>query len=172
MANNIVLVGLMGAGKSTIGKALAEKTGFKFIDIDEEIVVREKMSINEIFETKSETYFREVETQVLQEFSEKENLIISTGGGAFEKKVNRELLLTSCKVVYLQADVNTLFERIKNDTSRPLLKCENPRGKLEELLAKREKNYLKAHHKINTVDKSVDEIVEEIISATIDHILY
>ena len=166
MANNIVLVGLMGAGKSTIGKALAEKTGFNFIDIDEEIVVREKMSINEIFKTKSETYFREVETQVLQEFSAKENLVISTGGGAFENEINRELLLTSCNVVYLQADVNTLFERIKNDNSRPLLKCENPRDKLEELLLKREENYLKAHHKINTDGKSVDKVVEEIVSMT------
>ena len=166
MANNIVLVGLMGAGKTTIGKSLAEKLGYSYIDIDEEIVLLEKMSVNEIFELKSETYFREVETKVLQEFSGKENLVISTGGGAFEKEVNRELLLTSCKVVYLQADVDTLFERIKNDNSRPLLKCENPRGKLEELLAKREENYLKSHHKINTIGKSVDEIVNEIVSVT------
>lgn len=163
MANNIVLVGLMGAGKTTIGKSLAEKLDYSYIDIDEEIVLHEKMSINEIFETKSETYFREVETKILQKFSEQENLVISTGGGAFEKGINREILLNSGKVIYLYADVDTLFERIKNDTSRPLLKCENPKGKLEELLSKREENYLKAHHKINTVGKSVDEIVEEII---------
>lgn len=161
--NNIVLTGLMGAGKTTIGKALAEKTGFTFVDIDEEIVVKEQMSINDIFATKSEEYFRQIETEIIEKITQKNNQVISIGGGAFEKDANRELLLTSCKVVYLQADVDTLFERVKTDTSRPLLQCDNPRGKLEELLLKREENYLKAHYIIDTKNKTKQDITKEIL---------
>jgi shikimate kinase len=74
--NNIVLTGLMGAGKTTIGKALAEKTGFKFVDIDEEIVAREQMSINDIFATKSEEYFRQIETEIIEKITQKNNQVI------------------------------------------------------------------------------------------------
>ena len=161
--NNIVLTGLMGAGKTTIGKALAENTGFKFVDIDAEIVKQEQMSINDIFATKSEEYFRQIETEIIEKITQKNNQVISIGGGAFEKEVNRELLLTSCKVVYLQADVDTLFERIKTDNSRPLLQCDNPKDKLEELLKKREVNYKKAHYIIDTEKKTKEDITKEIL---------
>lgn len=162
MENNIVLVGLMGSGKSTVGKALAEVLDRKFIDIDEEIVKQENMSINDIFAQKSETYFRELETQVITKFCNCKNTVISLGGGAFEKGVNREILLKNAIVFYLYADANLLYERIKSDTSRPLLKCDDPKGKLKELLEKREPNYLKAHHKIDT-SNGVDTTVKNIV---------
>lgn len=161
MENNIVLIGLMGAGKSTVGKALAKVLGCDFVDIDEEIVKQENMSINDIFAQKSETYFRELETQVIKKFAGQKNAVISLGGGAFEKEINREVLLNSGKVFYLQANIDTLYERIKTDSSRPLLKCDNPRGKLNELLKKREANYIKAHYVIDT-NKPLEEILESI----------
>ena len=160
--NNIILIGLMGAGKSTIGKALATTLNYRFIDVDEEIVKHENMSINDIFLQKSENYFREIETQVIKEICKNNKTVISLGGGGFEKEINREILLNNGKVFYLYTDVNTLYERIKSDSSRPLLKCKNPKEKLQELLEKREVNYLKAHYKIDTTEKTVTEIVEEL----------
>lgn len=161
MGNNIVLIGLMGAGKSTIGKALANVLNYNFIDIDEEIVKQENMSINDIFAQKSETYFRKLETQIIKKIAGQKNAVISLGGGAFEKEVNREVLLNSGKVFYLYADVDTLYERIKTDSSRPLLKCDNPKDKLEELLKTREPNYKKAHYTIDT-NQELNKIVKEI----------
>ena len=161
MKNSIALIGLMGAGKSTVGKVLANDLGWSFIDIDEEIVKHEKMSINDIFETKSEQYFRELETKIIKKFTQEKNIILSLGGGAFEKGVNQEFLLKNTIVIYLCADIDTIYERIKTDNSRPLLKCDNPKGKLKELLEKREPNYLKADFKIDT-NKPLDTIIEEI----------
>ena len=132
--NNIILIGLMGAGKSTIGKTLATTLNYRFIDVDEEIVKHENMSINDIFLQKSENYFREIETQVIKEICKNNKTVISLGGGGFEKEINREILLNNGKVFYLYTDVNTLYERIKSDSSRPLLKCKNPKEKLQELL--------------------------------------
>ncbi|MCR5265477.1 MAG: shikimate kinase [Cyanobacteria bacterium RUI128] len=165
MSANIVLTGLMGGGKSTVGKLLAkELTGYIFVDIDDVIVDLEGMTIPEIFEKKGEAYFREVEKNIIAEFSEEENLVIALGGGAFENEENRETLLNSGIVFYLRAGVDTLYERIKGDTNRPLLQCDNPKGKLEELLKKREPNYLKAHHAIDTDKMSLDKIIETIIN--------
>lgn len=165
MSANIVLTGLMGGGKSTVGKLLAkELAGYIFVDTDDVIVDLEGMTIPEIFEKKGEAYFREVEKNIIAEFSQEENLVIALGGGAFENEENRENLLNSGVVFYLKAGVDTLYERIKGDTNRPLLQCDNPRGKLEELLKKREPNYLKAHHIIDTDKMSPDNIIETIIN--------
>ncbi len=159
--NNIVLIGLMGAGKSTVGKALAKDLEYDFIDIDEEIVKSEKMSINDIFKLKSETYFRELETKTIEKFIQSDNTVISLGGGAFEKEVNRELLLNNSKVIYLYADADTLYKRIKSDNTRPLLKCDDPKEKLKELLNKREPNYKKAHYTIDA-NNSLEQIIKDI----------
>ncbi|MCM1264957.1 MAG: shikimate kinase [Candidatus Gastranaerophilales bacterium] len=164
MNTNIVLTGLMGAGKSTVGRKLVGSLdNYSFIDIDEEIVRREKMSISGIFKLKSEDYFRNLETEVIKEFAKKNNYVISIGGGGFEQEENREVLLENSKVFYLYASVQTLFERIKNDNSRPLLKCENPLQKLSDLLETREKNYKKSHFIIDTTDKMIDDITREIL---------
>ena len=164
MGVNIVLIGLMGAGKTTVGKALAKLLkSYKFVDIDAEIEKKENKKIVDIFKEKSEKYFREIETEVIQEVVQKQNQIISIGGGAFEKKENRKLLMSNGIVFYLRAGVNELYERIKGDTLRPLLDCADPRGRLQFLLNQREKNYKKAHFIINTENKTIDKIVTELI---------
>lgn len=164
MGANIVLTGLMGAGKSTVGKALSKiLKDYTFVDVDDVIVDIEGMSIPDIFEKKGEEYFRKIEKEVIQELSEEEDLIIALGGGAFESKETRENLENNCATIYLKSSVERLFSRIKNDKNRPLLQCENPRGKLEELLKLRESNYLKADYIIETGNKNIDEIVEEIL---------
>lgn len=167
MSPNIVLTGLMGAGKSTVGKALAKVLkDYTFIDSDDVIVDIEGMTIPEIFEKKGEPYFREVEKSIISELSEEEDLIIALGGGAFESEETRKNLENNCITIYLKSSVDRLLKRIKDDKNRPLLQCENPKGKLEELLKKREPNYLKADYIIETGNKNIDEIVEEILEIT------
>ncbi len=167
MSVNIVLTGLMGAGKSTVGKLLAKKLkDYTFIDVDDVIVDIEGMSIPDIFEKKGEPYFREVEKNIISELSEEEDLIIALGGGAFESEETRKNLENNCATIYLKSSVERLFSRIENDKNRPLLQCENPRGKLEELLKKREANYLKADYIIETDGKNIDQIVDEILEIT------
>ena len=167
MSPNIVLTGLMGAGKSTVGKALAKVLkDYTFIDSDDVIVDIEGMTIPEIFEKKGEPYFREVEKSIISELSEEEDLIIALGGGAFESEDTRKNLENNCITIYLKSSVDRLLNRIKDDKNRPLLQCENPKGKLEELLEKREPNYLKADYIIETGNKNIDEIVEEILEIT------
>lgn len=164
MSPNIVLTGLMGAGKSTVGKALAKVLkDYTFIDSDDVIVDIEGMTIPEIFEKKGEPYFREVEKSIISELSEEEDLIIALGGGAFESEETRKNLENNCITIYLKSSVERLLNRIKDDKNRPLLQCENPKGKLEELLEKREPNYLKADYIIETDNKNIDEIVEKIL---------
>lgn len=164
MSVNIVLIGLMGAGKTTVGKYLAGiLQEYTFVDVDEEIEKRENKKISQIFEEKSEEYFRELETDVIENIVQNQNQVISIGGGAFEKEKNRELLLKNSKVFYLKAGTDTLFERIKGDNTRPLLNCENPKDKLKKLLEIREVNYKKAHFIIETDNKTIDEIKSEII---------
>jgi shikimate kinase len=167
MSPNIVLTGLMGAGKSTVGKALAKVLkDYTFIDSDDVIVDIEGMTIPEIFEKKGEPYFREVEKSIISELSEEEDLIIALGGGAFESEDTRKNLENNCITIYLKSSVDRLLNRIKDDKNRQLLQCENPKGKLEELLEKREPNYLKADYIIETGNKNIDEIVEEILEIT------
>ena len=164
MGVNIVLTGLMGCGKTTVGKTLKKiLKDYTFIDIDDVIVDIEGMTIPEIFEKKGETYFREVEQNIIGELSEEEDLIIALGGGAFESGVTRENLAENGITFYLKANVDTLYNNVKGDTNRPLLNCDNPKDKIEELLKKREPNYLKADHIIETDGVNIDNIVDEIL---------
>ena len=164
MNANIVLTGLMGGGKSSVGKMIAKQLkNYTFVDVDDVIVDLEGMSIPEIFSKKTEKYFRETEKNVIAELSEEENLIIALGGGAFEDKETREKLKENSIVFYLKADVNTLYDRIKDDTNRPLLQCDNPMEKLKELLEKREPNYLKADYVIDTEGINTSDIAKKVI---------
>ena len=129
---NIVLVGYMGSGKTSVGKALAKDRNMDFIDLDEYIVQKEGRSINDIFTYESEEYFRNLESRVIAGLSNLSNTVISTGGGAVLRKGNRDNLGKLGHVVYLKADVDTIVERVKGDDSRPLLQSES-----EEELRKR-----------------------------------
>lgn len=160
---NISFIGLMGSGKSTLGAALAQKLGLEFVDIDTEIEAKTGLQISEIFAQKGEGFFREVESQILKEFAEKSGQVISTGGGAVQKEENLRILKENSTVIYLKTSPEVLFERVKTNTSRPLLQNAKPLETLCELLEKREPNYKKADIIVATDGKTVDEIVNEII---------
>ncbi len=160
---NISLIGPMGSGKSTIGALLASKIDLDFIDLDEQIELKTGQKISEIFEQKGEDFFRTKESEVLQEFSNKSGQVISTGGGAVQNEQNLKTLKESSTTIYLKTSPEVLFERIKEDTSRPLLQTEKPFETICELLEKRAANYEKADIIVVTDGKTTEEIVEEII---------
>lgn len=163
MKKNIVLVGMMGSGKTTVANLLKERLrGFELVDIDSIITALEGRSINEIFEKDGELYFREIEKNIIKEFSSMFNQIISTGGGACKDKTNLFNLKRNSIIFYLSASAEDLYNRVKNDTSRPLLQTDNPESVMENLLKERETNYKLADFEIETAKKSFDTIVEEI----------
>lgn len=161
---NIVLVGMMGSGKTTIANLLKAKfEDFELRDIDSIIVQLESRSINEIFETNGEEYFRDIEQNIIKAFSSGINQIISTGGGACKNRDNINRLKENGVLFYLSASSEELFDRIKNDDSRPLLKTANIKSEIENLLKQRESNYKLADFEIDTTNKSPEIIVEEIM---------
>lgn len=162
--NNIILIGMMGAGKTTIGYELKKILPvYDYTDIDSHIEETEGMSISDIFQKYSEQYFRQIEENTINLFAQKQNQIISVGGGAFENKQNRKILSNSGKVFYLYAPINILYDRIKKQTNRPMLLCENPKEQFVNLFNKREINYKKADYIIDTSVKSLKDITEEIL---------
>ena len=164
-ASNIVLEGFMGSGKSTVSELLSEELMLELIDTDE-VIEDTGRTINEIFETEGEASFREMETDLLEAIDSDHwrEFVISLGGGMPVKEENRELLRKIGKVVYLRAKPETIFERVKDDDKRPLLKTEDPLAKIEELLEKRAAFYEDvADMIIDTDGKSPLEITKEII---------
>lgn len=162
---NIVLVGMMGAGKTTIGELLATKLNRELKDIDRVIEQEQKKSIIEIFTNDGEEAFRQLESETIEKFSNMSDLIISTGGGALEKANNLSNLQKNGIIIYLKADIEELFKRVKNETQRPLLKEQDPLEVIKKLIKKREKFYLMADITIITDNKSPEKITEEIIKA-------
>ncbi len=161
---NISLIGMMGAGKTTIGKLLSEElNGFSFVDIDSLIVKSEKCSINDIFFDKGEEYFREIESKTLKEVLNSDNQIISTGGGIILCDNNIKLLNEKSTTFYLNADENTLYNRVKNSKDRPLLADGDIKSKIHKLLNKRLQKYMQVQYIIDTNNKTADIIVKEII---------
>lgn len=162
--NNIILVGMMGAGKTTVGKELLNVLkDYTLIDMDFEIENREKMKISEIFEKYGEKHFRELETNLLKELRQNKNQIISTGGGVFEKEENRNILKETGTVFYLKASPEKLFDRIKSQTHRPLLQQGFGVEKVKSILNAREANYSKADIIINTENELPQNIVKRIV---------
>ena len=165
MSHNIVLVGMPASGKTTIGKLLAEVLkDYTLVDTDSVIEKTQGMSINKIFEEFSEDYFRKLEYDTIKMICSGVNKIISIGGGAFENPDNRATLLKFGKVFYLKSDLDVLYYRISQDSTRPLLQKENPREVLKNLLLKREENYKKAHFTIDTSKFSESEIIRIILN--------
>ena len=163
---NISLIGMMGSGKSTIGKLLAENLSFSFIDTDEEIVRLEKTSINEIFEKKGEDYFRQIEKNVLEAIIQNDNMVISTGGGIIKLDDNIHNLKEKSKVFYLKVRPEILYNRVKNNSERPLLNVDDMKNRIINLLNERNKKYEQAHVIINAEQEPeivVKEIIENIL---------
>ncbi|MDP5273308.1 shikimate kinase [Chengkuizengella axinellae] len=159
--NNIVLVGFMGTGKSTVGKKLSSKLGWGFVDTDDWIEKREHLSIPEIFSTKGEVYFRKVEAEVIQEVMASEHQVIATGGGAVLSLHNRSRMLSQGTVIQLKADADTIIKRVEKDTHRPLLQG-NIKDKVYEIMEKRKYAYEFADIILDTSAGSVDHLVEQI----------
>lgn len=167
MGSNIILVGMPACGKTTIGTKLAENLAdYIHIDIDSLIERTEGKAISKIFEEFSEDYFRKLEYDTIKMICTGKNKIISTGGGAFQNPDNRAMLLNFGKVFYLKTDIEILYDRITNDTTRPLLMKDNQRKILEDMLLRREENYKKAHYTIDTSGLSEDEILRFILDET------
>jgi shikimate kinase len=143
---NIFLVGMMGAGKTTIGRALARKLGLDFADADKELVTRTGAAVATIFEIEGEAGFRKRESALLVELAAGENSVIATGGGVVLAEENRKVMRERGTVVYLRARVESLWERTRHDSSRPLLETPDPRGTLATLLEQREPLYLEVAH--------------------------
>lgn len=138
---SIYLVGMMGSGKSTIGKVLARAMDMPFIDLDHQIEAKCGVKIPVIFEIEGEEGFRKREAQVLEEVTEQEGIVMATGGGAILQPDNRALLRQRGIVVYLKASVDELYRRTCRDRNRPLLATQDPKGRLRELLTQREALY-------------------------------
>ncbi len=145
-AGNIFLVGMMGAGKTTIGRALARRLDLEFIDTDRVLVERTGVPVATIFEIEGEPGFRKRESAVLCELAASPGAVIATGGGAILAEENRRVMREHGTVVYLRARLESLWERTRRDTSRPLLATADPRGTLAALLEQRDPLYLEAAH--------------------------
>ena len=165
--NNIVLVGMPASGKTTIGNLLIkELPDYTLIDTDSLIEKTEGMMITEIFSKYGEDYFRSLEHDAIKMVCSGNKKIISIGGGAFENADNRITLLNFGKVFYLKSDLDILYCRISEDTTRPLLQQKNPKEILKKLLEKREENYNKADYIIDTSFMNEKEIIRYILNET------
>jgi len=164
MARNIILVGPMGAGKTTIGKQLAQQLGRDFYDSDREIEEHTGANIPLIFELEGEEGFRKREKNILIELTQKQGIVLATGGGAVLDPDNRAQLANNGFVIYLSAPLAQLFNRTSKDRNRPLLQTENPRKKLEEIIATRDPLYREvADIIIETDDKPVRNVVKNLL---------
>jgi shikimate kinase len=163
MNKNIYLMGFMGTGKTTVGKALAKTLEKTFIDLDDEIELYEGMTINEIFEKKGESYFREIETKVLKDVASQKNLVVSTGGGSIVTHGNLEIVKKSGVLITLMASPEEILKRVSVNNDRPLLNVDEPLDAIKRLLFERAPFYIKADHIIETTNKSINEVVQEIL---------
>ena len=162
-SSNLFLVGLMGAGKTTVGKLLAKHLGKQFIDSDHEIERRTGVKVHVIFELEGEAGFRAREAAVIDELSQQNNIVLATGGGAILQEENRRALHSRGTVIYLRANVEDLWRRTRHDKSRPLLQTENPRARLQQLLTQRDPLYREtAHLVIDTGEQNVQKLLRNL----------
>ncbi|MBE5870443.1 MAG: shikimate kinase [Lachnospiraceae bacterium] len=163
--SNVILIGYMGCGKSTVGIRLSYWLKQPFLDTDKLIEKKEKTTITEIFDTKGEAYFRQMETDCVKELlKEKGSYVIATGGGLAVREENRRLLGKLGTVVYLRIRPETVYERLKNDTGRPLLRTEDPLAKITSMIKERSPFYEECADVIIDVDdKSFEQILRQIV---------
>ncbi|MFQ3355107.1 MAG: shikimate kinase [Paracoccaceae bacterium] len=164
----IILVGMMGSGKTAVGRELAHMLQVEFIDSDAEIEKAANMSIPEIFSRDGEAFFRKRETEVLRRIILGESKVMATGGGAFIGQINRKMILSFGVSVWLNADIGVLWERVKNKKSRPLIMTEDPFSTLKGLHDEREQVYKQADISIEIKFKiSVIEAAELVLERLI-----
>jgi shikimate kinase len=161
----IVLVGLMGAGKSTVGRRIAVRLGLPFVDTDAEIEAAAGLTAAEIFEQYGEADFRDGERRLVARLMDGERKVIATGGGAFVNDETRRLLNENAITIWLDAPIDVLFERTARRDTRPLLRNEDPRGTLERLLEERRPAYSEAHIHVRTGGGAHSNVVEAVLKA-------
>ena len=162
---SVVLVGMMGAGKSTIGRRLAARLQLPFTDADIEIETAHRMSIPEIFQTYGEPYFRDGEARVIARILEDRPVVLATGGGAFMREETRNRIRDKAVSIWLKADVDVIMKRVKRRADRPLLQTEDPVATVSRLLEAREPVYRTADLTIGSRDVPHDRVVDECIDA-------
>ncbi|MBC3882713.1 3-dehydroquinate synthase [Undibacterium sp. LX40W] len=164
MTSNIYLVGLMGSGKTTVGRALAKKLNKRFVDSDHEIEARTGVTISVIFDIEGEASFRQREADVIRDLCQQQDIVLATGGGAVLNPKSRELLHQHGTVVYLKASIGSILHRTRHDKKRPLLRTVDPRKKLEELEQQRDPLYREvAHMIIETGQPQLQTLVQTIV---------
>lgn len=167
---SVVLVGLMGAGKSTIGRRLAGRLDLPFLDADAEIEAAAGMTIPEIFATHGEAYFREGEKRVIARILQEGPLVLATGGGAYMNQETRNAVAASGVSIWLKADVDVLLERVSKRRNRPLLQNVDPRGTLERLMQERYPVYALADIVIQSRDAPHDRVVAAVVRSLRCHV--
>jgi shikimate kinase len=164
--SNIFLVGMMGAGKTTVGRALAQRLKREFVDTDKVMVERTGVAVATVFEIEGEEGFRRRECSVLREICEASDRVVATGGGIVLAEENRDVMREAGTVVYLRARLESLWERTRHDSTRPLLATPDPRGRLAELLQQREPLYRAvAHITVDSGPQSASTLVNRVIAA-------
>jgi shikimate kinase len=162
--NNIILVGFMATGKTTVGKMLAEKLHWSYVDTDILIEQRTGLSIPAIFEQQGEPYFRDIESEVIQNVIKNNHQVISTGGGIVLREQNIIMMKSNGLVVSLTATPEVIFARTKSDDYRPLLRVENPQQRIRELLEYRAPFYAKADFTIDTSNLTPQAVVDSVLT--------
>lgn len=166
LKKTVAMVGMMGAGKTAIGSALAERLNVPFRDSDAEIVLAANASIAEIFERDGEAFFRERESEVIQRLMTATPAILSTGGGAFLRKENRLTISDKGASVWLRAELELLWQRVKHKTTRPLLRTDDPRRTLSEIKDQRDPIYSLADITVDAdFDLSIENMTDRVIEA-------
>ena len=166
----LILVGMMGAGKTTVGRRLATRLGRRFLDSDEEIEKAAQMTIPEIFDQRGEPEFRAGETRVIARVLKDADIILATGGGAFVNAETRALVMAEAISVGLTANADVLFERVSRRSNRPLLKTPNPRATLEKLIEERYPIYADADITVPSREVPQDVVAQDVIDAVLAYL--
>ena len=164
-SRNLILVGLMGAGKSSVGRLVASQLGIPFVDSDVEIERVSRMTITELFAAYGEEEFRALETRVMKRLLKNGPRVVSTGGGAFINDRTRKHIKKGGLSLWLKADLDVLWERVNKRDTRPLLKTENPKQTLENLMIARYPTYAQADLSVKSRDVKKDIVAAEVIDA-------
>ena len=164
MVKNLILTGMMGVGKSTIGKILAKKLNYNFVDVDKIIELKEGSSINSIFKNKSETYFRKVENDITLTELKKSNSVISLGGGAFLNNAIRKNTKKTSISFWLDVPIEELIKRLKKNKQRPLLFNKNINNAVKKIYFDRKKIYNEADFRIKCFSQNSEEIANKILT--------
>ena len=168
LTKTIAVIGLMGAGKTAVGTLVAQKLGTRFLDSDQEIEKAANMSVAEIFDRDGEGFFRTKESQILERLLKSEPCVLSTGGGAYMSDVNRDLISEHGVALWLKADLELLWNRVRSKDTRPLLRTEDPKATLKKLYDQRVPIYSLADLTVvSAPEYSIEDMVDQVIDALI-----